>query len=666
MKGSHTSLIWRSGWLIVAAALVPLLLFATFQIGYSAREQRRVLEARALSDSEAAIIKSNGEVMRLQTVLDGLGTSIAIRRGDWAGLTARAREWSALNADLAGIEVRDAATGARLAGTGIAPGRFERIASQGGAARARFVGYARLADCDCLVFERGATTVSGRALVVLMLTRSETFLKLLPPRDTYDVSALVGPNGRFIARTRDHGMRFGTPASTYVRRAVVGGMGSGVYRGVTLDGFENYSAFTRSRLTGWSAHLALGSDYLDRPAWRYFVSLGVAGLLSLLLAGLLIAFAIRQMRAARQFAERLQQAQKLESLGQLTGGLAHDFNNLLTPVIGTLDLLSKREGLDERGRKLARGALASAERAAKLTAQLLAFSRRQKLTVVAVDVQRLAAEVGELIERSLGARNPFTVTLDPAVRCVVTDFNQLEVALLNLALNARDASSEGGAVALDIRLEGETWVRFTMRDEGAGMDEETRRRAFEPFFTTKETGKGTGLGLAQVFGVVDQSGGTLEIDSSPGAGTTVIMRLPGCEEEVIPVAERRREEAPVRALRLLVVDDDPAVRATIAGMLMEEGHEVEAVASGRAALAALAEHPIDLVLVDYLMPGMTGAELIAEAKKSRPETRFLLVTGFADTEAVAAMARGTPLLAKPFSPEKLRAAVRAAISPTAG
>ncbi len=656
----------RSIWLITAATLVPLLLFVTFQIGFAAREQRRTLEAQAASTAERVMVAADGETMRITTILDALATASVLRDGGIGELERRFDEFRTIHPDLRGLSVGDAA-GTELASFGLPQGSITRTIDGRGAARPLFVGFARSGDCLCLLFERPSKTATGASVVLVLQTDSRSFLRLMPPSDgQFTVAALLGPKARFIARSLNHQERFGQLGSTFVQSAIRSGKAGGLYRGTTLEGVENYSAFTRSASTGWSVHVALESAYIDKPARRFLTSLGMAALLSLLLAGLLIAFAIRQIREAKAFAERMQQTQKMEALGQLTGGLAHDFNNLLTPVIGTLDLLAKRESLDERGRKLARGALASAERAAKLTGQLLAFSRRQKLALVPVDVRPLADEVREMIERSLGSRNPFTVTLDPKVRCVMSDVTQLEVALLNLAHNARDSSPEAGPVTLDIRQELEDWVRFTIRDDGTGMDEETKRRALEPFFTTKETGKGTGLGLAQVFGLVEQSGGTIEIESAPGAGTSVVMRLPACAEEAMPVTERAREQEPERALKLLVVDDDPAVRAAIAGMLMDDGHHVEAVASGRAALAALAEAPVDLVLVDYLMPGMTGAELIAEVLKDGPGPRFLMVTGFADTDAVAAKAPGTPMLAKPFTPDRLRKAVREAISPTAG
>jgi CheY-like chemotaxis protein len=360
----------------------------------------------------------------------------------------------------------------------------------------------------------------------------------------------------------------------------------------------------------------------------------------------------------------------MEALGQLTGGLAHDFNNLLTPVIGVLDQLTRREGLDERGKRLAAGALSSAQRAAKLTQQLLAFSRRQRLQVGPIDVPSLLASVDQLVERTISSRHEFKVEADPEASCVLSDLTQLELALLNLAINARDALPDGGVITLRVTREAgadgsEGYVRFAMVDRGTGMDEETRRRALEPFFTTKPTGRGTGLGLAQVFGVVEQSGGTVEIESAPGGGTIVALRLPACNDDdaevtrAIAAADGSAVEAPV--LRLLVVDDDPEVRATVAQMLSEVGHSVDSVSNGRSALAAIGNERFDLVVTDYAMPEMSGAELIGEVRKVRPELPFLVVSGFADSDELIRSCPDTTRIGKPFTAAELLAAVTKAV-----
>lgn len=659
----------RSIGLIVASALVPLLLFATFQIGFAAREQRRTIEAHALAQTQQLIVAADGEVARIGALLDALATSTFTKGGNWPGLTGRFRELAALNGDLRGFEVVDRRSGTRLMAVGAPIASPILIADGRSAARPLFIGYARSAGCRCLMFQRAATSAGGKRVTLTLLTDADIFLALLPPRGKrFEVSAYNDPHARFIARTIDSDSRFGTLASRYLQAAVASSKASGIYRGLTLEGFENYTAFARSQKTGWTAHVALSSSYIDAPAWRFLASLVMAALLSLLLAGLLIAFALRQVNQARRLSERLQQGQKMEALGQLTGGIAHDFNNLLTPIVGVLDQLRQRDGLDERGRKLAALALASAQRAAKLTSQLLTFSRRQGLQIAPVDVPKLASDVTGMVERAFGGDHRFEIAVADGVGFVASDANQLELALLNLALNARDASPAGTTIELTIApVPGSAGsagpdIGFTMRDEGAGMDAETQRRAIEPFFTTKPVGRGTGLGLAQVLGLAEQSGGSLTIASAVGAGTTIALRLPSCA----PPADRadpRVTQAPVlsRPLRLLVVDDDPTSRATIARTLEAEGHWVDSVAAGETALAALRVEPFDLLIVDFQMPTMNGAELLSHARAIREDVVALVVTGYADTSALAASGAAAQILAKPFTARQLIDAVQGCV-----
>jgi CheY-like chemotaxis protein len=280
-------------------------------------------------------------------------------------------------------------------------------------------------------------------------------------------------------------------------------------------------------------------------------------------------------------------------------------------------------------------------------------------------VATLVANLSALVEQAFGSDHRFELVLDDRVQCVTSDANQLELALLNLALNGRDASPKGSTITLAVApVEQPTgadppYILFRMIDRGAGMDEETRRKAIEPFFTTKPIGRGTGLGLAQVLGVVEQSGGTVAIDSAPGEGTIVSIRLPGCSAPAAIVGKPAASPLPaeILPLRLLVVDDDPAVRATTARLLEAVGHSVDSVSHATTALAALAAEPFDLVIVDFAMPGMNGAELLQQARLVRPDLRALVISGYSDTEALAATGVGAPILPKPFSSDQLLEAV---------
>jgi signal transduction histidine kinase len=361
---------------------------------------------------------------------------------------------------------------------------------------------------------------------------------------------------------------------------------------------------------------------------------------------------------------QLHEMQKLESLGQLTGGLAHDFNNLLMAILGNLDLLTRKMPDDSSLKRLVDGAIRSAERGAALTKRMLAFARRQELRPEPVDAPRLIKGMAEMLQRSLGPAIEINMEFQDHLVLIRVDPNQLELALLNLALNARDAMPHGGRLTIAARREtvapgwqdlqpGE-YVRIAVTDTGIGMDETTRKRAAEPFFTTKGVGKGTGLGLSMVHGLAAQSDGTTRITSTLGIGTTVELWLPVAEGG--PAGQLQGETSSVvgvaRFCCVLVVDDDPMVGATTAAMFEDLGHSVLVVSSGVLALNVVrAEAKIDLVVTDYAMPGMTGVELAKQIRLVRPNLPIILTTGYADLPN--ADDPGLPRLAKPYRREDL-------------
>ena len=362
---------------------------------------------------------------------------------------------------------------------------------------------------------------------------------------------------------------------------------------------------------------------------------------------------------------QLHEAQKLEMLGQLTGGVAHDFNNLLTPVIGGLDLL-RRIHKDDRSQRLIDGGLQASERARTLVARLLAFARRQNLESQAVDIGGLVEGMVDLIQRSIGPRITIELDIGNDLPAALVDPNQLELALLNLAVNARDAMSEGGALAISVsqhdigpdhgQLAAGSYLRLRVSDNGTGMDEATLRRSVEPFYSTKGVGKGTGLGLSMIHGLAAQSGGALELASVIGKGTTCDLWLPATQMEAPGRVEVPDDEPMGGAiLSVLVVDDEELVRHGTVEMLGAMGHSVVQAASGAAGLALLRTQDFDLVVTDYLMPGMSGVEFAREARRSIPELPVLLVTGFADLAESAAS--DVVRLAKPFRQNELARAV---------
>jgi signal transduction histidine kinase len=340
------------------------------------------------------------------------------------------------------------------------------------------------------------------------------------------------------------------------------------------------------------------------------------------------------------------QALKIEALGQLTGGIAHDFNNLLMIILSHLNLLGKRLGDDEKTRRYWQGAKEGADRAATLTKRLLAFARRQELNFEVVEIAPTLKGLRSLIERSIGPMNQLEVEVSPEISPALLDRNQLELALLNLAVNARDAMPDNGRLSVVARnavpagtlaqtLGDRPYVLITVSDNGTGMDAETLARATEPFFSTKARDRGTGLGLAMVRGFLEQSGGALVLKSTPGEGTTAELWLP-------IAAERRDEDAagPVRApwarpLSILFVDDEQLLLLAGADMLENAGHHVTQASSGGEALEILesrrqAGGHFDLVISDHAMPGMTGAELAQRVRQLAPEIRIVLASGFQD------------------------------------
>jgi signal transduction histidine kinase/CheY-like chemotaxis protein len=367
--------------------------------------------------------------------------------------------------------------------------------------------------------------------------------------------------------------------------------------------------------------------------------------------------------AAREKAqEQLRQAQKMETIGQLTGGVAHDFNNLLMAVMGNLDLLRKRIPDDPRLHRLVDGALQGAERGASLTQRLLAFARQQDLRAVSIDLRTLIHGMIDLLERSLGPRVALRLDIPLELPPARIDTNQLELAILNLVINARDAMPEGGSIDIkvaeyqvtkDLVLEAGRYLKLSVVDTGTGMSPEVLKRAIDPFFSSKPIGKGTGLGLSMVHGLAVQLGGALQLTSEIGKGTCATLLLP-----IAAAAPEAADPAPAaqkvkRSAVILFVDDDPLIAMSTMEMLEDLGHQVIGANSGRHAIDILkSEQPIDLMVTDHMMPGMTGLELAAATRELRPSLPVLLATGYAE------LPEGTqldlPRLAKPYHQDQLR------------
>ena len=379
---------------------------------------------------------------------------------------------------------------------------------------------------------------------------------------------------------------------------------------------------------------------------------------------------VEQRTAERETAmAQLHEAQKLETLGQLTGGVAHDFNNLLTPIMGALDLVYRMYGAkDERAGRLLSNALQAADRAKTLVQRLLGFARRQELQTQSVDLAQLIAGMRDLIRSSVGPAIELRLRCEPGISPALVDPNQLELAILNLCVNARDAMPEGGSLTIlaeevaigpgeDPNLQPGLYVRVSVIDAGCGMDSETLAHAVEPFYSTKEVGRGTGLGLSMVHGLAAQLGGGFDLSSEIGRGTRADLYLPVAEEAAFAAAgtSEAPRQSSVRPLSIMLVDDEPLVRIGTAEMIRDLGHQVTEASGGFEALAVLREgHHFDAIITDFKMPGMDGGELARKVREIFPNTPILLITGYTGSDEGVV---GLPRLSKPFGQQKIASAL---------
>jgi signal transduction histidine kinase/CheY-like chemotaxis protein len=394
---------------------------------------------------------------------------------------------------------------------------------------------------------------------------------------------------------------------------------------------------------------------------------------------------LQQQQALESARAALVQAQKMEALGQLSGGIAHDYNNLLHVIRNAVEILERRlRAGDPEADRLLEMIRRNADRAATLTQRLLAFSRRQPLEVKAVDPNRLVAGMTELVRSALGEGIEMETVLAAGIWPMLADANQLEAAILNLAVNARDAMPEGGKLtvetanmflddayaALNSEVQPGQYVLLAVSDTGTGMSPEVAARALDPFFTTKEVGKGTGLGLSQVYGFIKQSGGHLKLYSEPGAGTTVKLYLPRAPAAH---AEETPRAAPALAggnHSILVVEDEEDVRAFTVEVLRDLGYRVLAAEDGPSALRVLEQEPaVSLLFTDVGLPnGMNGRQLAEEAQRRCPRLKVLFTTGYARNAIVhhGHLDPGVELIVKPFTPAKLASRITRTLNSTAG
>ena len=376
--------------------------------------------------------------------------------------------------------------------------------------------------CPCVVIRSPIRRLPGHSVVGLV--EPEIFQTvLMKSHEPGSVSALVDTDGDFVGRSLDFRARVGRPATTYVRDAHARG-GRGLYRGRTHEGMENYTAYVVSQANGWSAHVAISHTLIDSPRLWLFLTLVGGALLALIVAAGIIIYAIRDMAALRRTDQQMFRLQKSEAIGGFASTVAHDFNNLLTVIIANLDRIAKADAGPDVARRAAM-ALEAANRGAKLSNQLLSFARDGGGKLAALDVSSLLEGVSELLRQSVGGGIALTLTPPDSPVSILANRDQMEMALLNLAINARDAMRGSGRLEIAARRLGDV-VEIAVTDNGPGIPPAVRDRLFEPFVTTKPVGDGTGLGLAQVAGAVANTGGTVRVESPPQGGASFVLSVP--------------------------------------------------------------------------------------------------------------------------------------------
>ncbi|MGA3398447.1 MAG: ATP-binding protein [Acetobacteraceae bacterium] len=479
-------------------------------------------------------------------------------------------------------------------------------------------------------------------------------------------AAVADKAGRLVARTHGDESMLAQMASP-VALAARSQASSGIFYGQLREGVPNVAAFYVSPTTGWTVYIAIPRPLFDAPLVRATWLAAVGGAVCIALAASFLTLLLRELRLRRRESAMLETAQRLEALGRLTGGVAHDFNNLLAVVSGNLELLERRLPGAAGHRSIAaiRGAV---DRGVSLTRGLLTFSRSGLGQGTVEDVNACIRGVFGMMRETVGPNVEAELDLHEPLPPVMLDRVQLDLALLNLAANARDAMPRGGVLRIATRpvtlADGVAGVAMTVADTGVGIPADILSRVFEPFFTTKEIGRGTGLGLAQVYGFARNAGGTAEISSTPGAGTSVSISLPAtaASVEAMPQTSQTAPRVTWTDLRILLVDDNAAVRELTAANLREHFSRVDAAADATEALALLDDGDFAAVVCDIIMPdGMDGIGLAREIRRRWPAMPVILVSGYA-ASAGDARALGVPVLLKPLELARLVDAVRVEIA----
>jgi signal transduction histidine kinase/CheY-like chemotaxis protein len=651
----------------IISASLPIFIFASVLIAVNAYNSQSAVEAASLDQARQIINDVDAHISRSTGVLELLSTSSAIRRRDWTAAISRAAEIEALNPEWRTATMLDLTDGSIVFTTSspsprASPLSFARALPNDGVG---FGGILRRAGrCTCVLIGSRVCQAGENLALVIELDPSSIQKILLAGTPPGAVSAVVDRRGNFLGRTVDYVDRVGTPATVYVRSALHKGA-QGYYRGETYEGLVNYTAFVRSPTTGWSAHVAVSSKLIADPQRRFYLAVLIASTLALAIAIAVALILWRNLQARKDAEERLLETQHLESLGRLTGGIAHDFNNMLAIIGGNIELVKRSGGLTPASERQLGAASQGVERAADLTRRMLAYARRQRLRPETLDCRAIMHELSILLERTMGDH----IRLDcRAVNCtwpVNADRSELENALVNLVVNARDAMPGGGQITItarDIASGGTVAGRavaldsviFEVSDTGHGIPANLIKQVTEPFFTTKAVNGGTGLGLSQVMGFAEQSGGEIRIISQENGGTTVVIVLPRAEPNSIAHKDAVSVETELTpGLRIMVIEDDERVLETTVALLRELGAKPVPFSSPTLAVAALSVGRWDAVITDNQMPEMFGTDVIAKAEELGLGIPILLVSALPISDS----AQVPHFLQKPFTSADLVTAI---------
>ena len=527
--------------LAVATGLVlPLLIYALIAITLAYRDDEFAAEAATLSRAQQISEAIDARLYATEAVMHALSVNPALKEERWSDTREIMSAVTEQNPRWENIIIRNLVNDQiifALNPTGFTQADAEILALDAKVPVGKMVLSDMIVSADgkpythALLKFRVAQNQEYLLEVVLSPSMVQHVLMSKAPRQ--GVSAVVDSRGLFVARTLAWEQRIGKPSTHYVRDAISKGS-KGLYRGRTWEGMENYTAFFTSPKSNLSTHVAVTATLIDNRKQGGRLAAGLIALLTVALAAAVMMLTLRFAAARRAASTRVEHAQRLEAVGQLTGGIAHDFYNMLAIVISSLDLAKRRLARGENDiERFLDSAMDGAGRAADLTRRLLAFSRKQPLLPTRVDVNAVIKNSVEILQRTLPANISLSMSLEENIAPVVVDRNQLENVLINLVVNARDAILDSGNITISSserrRDEKSTWVVLEITDNGRGMSADVAARAFEPFFTTKPIGKGTGLGLSQINGFVIQSGGEISIDSIVGEGTTVTILLPQCD-----------------------------------------------------------------------------------------------------------------------------------------